>query len=40
VDIAVAFDFLLSDRARFITGQVLNVCGGTSVNFLNRDDSQ
>lgn len=40
VDIAVAFDFLLSDRARFITGQVLNVCGGTSVNFLNRTDSQ
>jgi 3-oxoacyl-[acyl-carrier protein] reductase len=30
-DIAAAVSFLLSDRARAITGQVLYVCGGKSV---------
>jgi NAD(P)-dependent dehydrogenase (short-subunit alcohol dehydrogenase family) len=30
-DIANAVDFLASDRARVITGQVLYVCGGKSV---------
>jgi 3-oxoacyl-[acyl-carrier protein] reductase len=30
-DIANAVDFLVSDRARTITGQVLYVCGGKSV---------
>jgi 3-oxoacyl-[acyl-carrier protein] reductase len=30
-EIAAAVEFLLSDDAGFITGQVLNVCGGLSV---------
>jgi len=30
-DVAAAVAFLISDDARFITGQVLNVCGGKSV---------
>lgn len=30
-DIAAAVAFLASDEAQFITGQVLNVCGGKSV---------
>ena len=30
-DIAATIEFLLSDSAAFITGQVLNVCGGTSL---------
>ncbi len=30
-DVAAAVSFLASDEARFVTGQVLNVCGGKSV---------
>ncbi len=36
-DIAQAVAFFCSDEARFVTGQVLNVCGGTSVNFLEAE---
>lgn len=32
-DMANAVAFLASDQARFITGQVLNVCGGTSIAY-------
>jgi len=35
-DIANAVSFLASDQARFITGQVLNVCGGTSIGFAEK----
>lgn len=35
-DLANAVGFLASDEARFITGQVLNVCGGTSVGFAEQ----
>lgn len=41
-DIANAVDFLLSDKASFITGEVLHVCGGAqlasqSYSFLRED---
>lgn len=36
IDIANAVAFLASDEARFITGQVLHVCGGMSVGFISR----
>lgn len=35
-DIANAVAFLASDDARFVTGQVLHVCGGTSIGFIAR----
>lgn len=35
-DLANAINFLASEEARFITGQVLNVCGGTSIGFADR----
>jgi len=38
-DIANAVAFLASDEARFITGQVLNVCGGTSIGFVEKPAS-
>lgn len=33
-DMANVIAFLTTDAARYITGQVINVCGGTSVNFI------
>lgn len=33
-DMANAVAFLASDQARFITGQVLHVCGGTSIAYI------
>lgn len=32
IDIANALCFLVSDQARYITGQALNVCGGMAMN--------
>jgi 3-oxoacyl-[acyl-carrier protein] reductase len=34
MDIANVIAFLLKDEARYITGQVIHACGGTSVNFI------
>ena len=31
-DIANAVSFLLDDRSGFVTGQLINVCGGMSVS--------
>ncbi|MBF5096111.1 SDR family oxidoreductase [Azospirillum sp. INR13] len=36
-DIAHAVSFFASDAARFVTGQVLFVCGGTSIAFKEPD---
>ncbi|MGE4306400.1 MAG: SDR family NAD(P)-dependent oxidoreductase [Novosphingobium sp.] len=39
-DIAHAVSYFLSDQARFTTGQVLLVCGGTSIGFVSGEDRQ